>query len=185
MTAIAAWHQKKRNNTMKILIARLNHETNTFSPVPTPLAAFSPTYGDAAYRENLGMRTAMAAFIDLAQSLGAELVTPLSAMANPSGAVQAQAYEELTQRIVDEASGCDAILLDLHGAMVTENSNDGEGDLLVRLRAAAPGVPMGVAFDLHGNITQRIVDHCDVAVGLRPTPMWTCMKPERTPGACC
>ena len=170
MTAIAAWHQKKRNNTMKILIARLNHETNTFSPVPTPLAAFSPTYGNAAYRENLGMRTAMAAFIDLAQSLGAELVTPLSAMANPSGAVQAQAYEELTQRIVDAASGCNAILLDLHGAMVTENSNDGEGDLLVRLRAAAPGVPMGVAFDLHGNITQKIIDHCDVAVGFKTYP---------------
>ena len=137
---------------MKILIARLNHETNTFSPVPTPLAAFLPTYGEAAYRDNLGMRTAMAAFIDMAQAIGATLVTPLSATANPSGPVQAQAYNELTACIVYAASGCDAILLDLHGAMVAENSADGEGDLLARVRAAAPGVPIGVALDLHGNV---------------------------------
>lgn len=155
---------------MKILISRLNHETNTFSPVPTPLAAFSPTYGEAAYRENLGMRTAMSAFIDLASGLGAELVTPLSAMANPSGRVHAQAYDELTQRIVEASLGCDAILLDLHGAMVAENSNDGEGDLLARLRVAAPGIPIGVAFDLHGNITQKIIDNCDVAVGFKTYP---------------
>ena len=56
---------------MKILIARLNHETNTFSPVPTPIEAFAPTYGEAAYSANKGMRTAMAAFIDLAEAAGA------------------------------------------------------------------------------------------------------------------
>lgn len=155
---------------MKILIARLNHETNTFSPVPTPLEAFAPTYGGAAYRANLGMRTAMAAFIDLAEALGAAIVTPVSAIANPSGPVQAQAYDALTERIVAAAPGCDAILLDLHGAMVAENSSDGEGDLLARVRAAAPGVPVGVALDLHGNITQAIVDNADVVVGFKTYP---------------
>lgn len=155
---------------MKILIARFNHETNTFSPVPTPLEAFSPTYGEAAYRDNLGMRTAMAAFIDLAQRAGATLVTPVSATANPSGPVHAQAYDELTARIVNAAPGCDAILLDLHGAMVAENSVDGEGDLLERVRACAPGVPIGVALDLHGNITQKIIDNADVVVGFKTYP---------------
>ncbi|WP_210253694.1 M81 family metallopeptidase, partial [Methylocella tundrae] len=87
--------------TMKFLIARLNHETNTFSPVPTPLEAFSPRYGQEALQDNLGMRTAMAAFINLARSLGAEMVTPVSAMANPSGPVHAAAYDELTRRIVE------------------------------------------------------------------------------------
>ncbi len=155
---------------MKILIARLNHETNTFSPVATPLESFSPTYGETAYQANLGMRTAMAAFIDLANTLGATLVTPVSATANPSGPVQAAAYDALTDRIVAAVPGCDAILLDLHGAMVAENSLDGEGDLLARVRAAAPGVPIGVALDLHGNITQRIVDNADVVVGFKTYP---------------
>lgn len=155
---------------MKILISRLNHETNTFSPVPTPLESFAPTYGEAAYHDNKGMRTAMAAFIDLAEGLGATLVTPVSATANPSGKVHAAAYDALTERIVSAAPGCDAILLDLHGAMVAENSADGEGDLLARLRSAAPGVPIGVALDLHGNITQKMVDHADVVVGFKTYP---------------
>ena len=154
----------------RFLIARLNHETNTFSPVPTTLESFAPTYGDAAYRNNKGMRTAMAAFIDLAEGLGATLITPLSATANPSGKVHAAAYDALTERIVSAAPGCDAILLDLHGAMVAENSADGEGDLLARVRAAAPGVPIGVALDLHGNITQKMVDHADVLVGFKTYP---------------
>ncbi|MGI9134736.1 MAG: M81 family metallopeptidase, partial [Rhodoferax sp.] len=115
---------------MKILLARLNHETNTFSPLATPLAAFAPLYGADAYHANRGMRTPMAAFIDLAEAAGATLVTPLSAMAYPSGRVQAQAYDALCACILDAAPGCDAILLDLHGAMVAENSDDGEGDLL-------------------------------------------------------
>lgn len=155
---------------MKILIARLNHETNTFSPVPTPLPAFEPAWDQAAYRAQKGMRTAMSAFIDLAERIGATLVTPVSAAANPSGPVQAEAYEELCRRIVAAAPGCDAILLDLHGAMVAENSADGEGDLLARLRAAAPDVPIGVALDLHGNLTQKMVEHADVIVGFKTYP---------------
>ena len=138
--------------------------------MPTPLESFSPSYGEAAYRSNLGMRTAMAAFIDQAQSLGATLVTPVSATANPSGPVQAQAYNKLIGRILDATAGCDAILLDLHGAMVAENSLDGEGDLLERLRACAPGVPVGVALDLHGNITQKIIANADVVVGFKTYP---------------
>ena len=64
---------------MNVVVARMNHETNTFSPVPTPLASFGrdgPAFGAAAYAENKGMRTAMAAFIDAAEQHGAQLVTP-------------------------------------------------------------------------------------------------------------
>ena len=155
---------------MKILIARLNHETNTFSPVPTPLAAFDPKYDAHALAGFRGTRTAMGAFIDLAEAMGATMVTPVAASANPSGRVDAAAYDELTRRIVAAAPGCDAILLDLHGAMVAENSDDGEGDLLARVRAAAPGVPVGVALDLHGNITEKMVRHADVMVGFKTYP---------------
>ncbi|WP_374620330.1 M81 family metallopeptidase [Pandoraea sp.] len=158
---------------MKVMIARMNHETNTFSPVPTPLEAFGnhgPTYDEAAYRDNKGMRTAMAAFIDLAERAGAEIVTPVSASANPSGPVAASAYDELCRRIVAHARGVDAILLDLHGAMVAQNSDDGEGDLLERVRAAAPDTPIAVALDLHANVTPKIVANADIVVGFKTYP---------------
>ena len=158
---------------MKVLIARMNHETNTFSPVPTLLSAFGnegPLYGADAWRGARGGRTAMSAFIDLAEARGAEIVTPISASANPSGRVEAAAYTAICDCIVGALPGCDAVLLDLHGAMVAEVSDDGEGDLLARIRAAAPGVPVAVALDLHGNVTQKMVDHADVIVSFKTYP---------------
>jgi microcystin degradation protein MlrC len=158
---------------MKVLIARMNHETNTFSPVPTPLSAFGldgPTYDADAYAENHGKRTAMSAFIDLAEARGAELVTPVSATAYPSGRVAADAYDAICERIVAAAPGCGAILLDLHGAMAVESTDDGEGDLLERVRRAAPGVPIGVALDLHGNVTPKMVANADVIISFKTYP---------------
>ncbi|MER1967928.1 M81 family metallopeptidase [Castellaniella sp. GW247-6E4] len=158
---------------MKVLIARTNHETNTFSPVATPLSAFGPqgpVYGADALAANLGKRTAMAAFIDLAQQHGADMVTPIDASAYPSGPVDGEAYRHICDTIVDAAPGCDALLLDLHGAMVAETTDDGEGDLLERLRARLPGVPIAVALDLHGNVTQKMIDHADVIVSFKTYP---------------
>lgn len=158
---------------MKILIARMNHETNTFSPVATPLSAFGrngPAYGEDAYRENKGMQTAMAAFIDAAEREGAQIVTPVSASANPSGPVHAAAYDAICNAIVEAARGCDAVMLDLHGAMVAENSNDGEGDLLERVRAMLPDAPIAVSLDLHANVTQKMIDNADVIVSFKTYP---------------
>lgn len=158
---------------MKVLIARMNHETNTFSPVPTLLKDFGidgPDFGAAAYQANKGGATAMSAFIDLAESWGAELVTPLSAMANPSGPVDAGAYHAMCEAVLDAAPGCDALLLDLHGAMVAEDADDGEGELLESLRARCPAIPIAVSLDLHGNVTQKMVDNADILTGFKTYP---------------
>ncbi len=158
---------------MKVLIARVNHETNTFSPVPTPLSSFGPdgpTYGPDARQANFGKRTAMSAFLDLAVIEGAEIVTPIDATAYPSGPVEAGAYRHICDTILADAPGCDAILLDLHGAMVAECTDDGEGELLERLRQALPGVPVAVALDLHGNVTQKMVDNADIMVSFKTYP---------------
>lgn len=89
----------------------------------------------------------------------------------PSGPVDDDAFEAMAQAILTAVGkGCDGILLDLHGAMVTRNDDDGEGELLRRIRAAAPNVPIGVALDLHGNITQTTLDNCDMIVGFKTYP---------------
>ena len=143
---------------MKLVLAQLKHETNTFSPVPTPLARFGhgrarPWEGREAYEEFKGTGTALGAFIDLAEQAGAEVVLPVAAQAEPSGRVAQEAYEFIAGRIVEAvAKGCDAVLLDLHGAMVTERFDDGEGELLARIRRVAPRVPIGVAHDMHANL---------------------------------
>jgi len=143
---------------VKLVLAQMKHETNTFSPVPTPLARFGhgrgrPWEGREAYEEFKGTGTALGAFIDLAEREGAEVALPVAAQAWPSGRVAQDAYEDIAGRIVDAvAQGCDAVLLDLHGAMVSERFEDGEGELLARIRRVAPRVPIGVAHDMHANL---------------------------------
>ncbi|WP_298826611.1 M81 family metallopeptidase [uncultured Piscinibacter sp.] len=159
---------------MKIVSARLNHETNTFSPVPTPLQAFGPdgpSFGDAALDRAQGTRTGLGAFIAAAQARGAQISVAVNATANPSGRVHDDAFEHMAGRIVEALrGGCDLILLDLHGAMATQSFDDGEGELLRRVRALAPHTPMAVALDLHGNISQTMVDHADLIVGFKTYP---------------
>jgi microcystin degradation protein MlrC len=159
---------------MKIVAARLNHETNTFSPVPTPLESFGPdgpVFCQAAFAQACGTRTALGAFIDAAEARGDRIHVAVNATANPSGRVDDAAYERLAGAIVAAVrDGCDAILLDLHGAMVTQSIDDGEGELLRRVRAVAPGTPLAVALDLHGNITQAMIGGADVIVGFKTYP---------------
>lgn len=156
---------------MRIVVARLNHETNTFSPVVTTLASFDPQWDEAARIFGKDSNTALGAFHAYAERIGAELATPLAATANPSGPVDNEAFETMASAILRAVeAGCDAILLDLHGAMVTDRFDDAEGELLVRIRRIAPRVPLGVALDLHGNVTQRMVDNCDCIVGFKTYP---------------
>jgi microcystin degradation protein MlrC len=85
--------------------------------------------------------------------------------------VQTAAYEHMAGRIVDAvARGCDAVLLDLHGAMVTERHEDGEGELLARIRKVAPQVPIGVALDMHTNLFPAMGEHATVIAGYQTYP---------------
>ena len=159
---------------MRVVIAMMKHETNTFSPVPTPLARFGnggPDWDGQALAAYENTATPMGAFIDLARAEGAEIVTPVAAEAWPSGPVDDDAYGRLSDAIAEEvAKGCDLILLDLHGAMVTESREDGEGELIARLRGLAPDTPIAVALDLHGNLSDAIVDNADVVTGFKTYP---------------
>ena len=160
---------------MKFVIAQMQHETNTFSPVPTPWEAFGkegPYLGKTAYEATKGTRVPMAAYLDLAEAAGAEIVTPLAAWANPSGPVDGGAYDRFCDLICEAvAKGCDAVFLDLHGAMVVaDRTDDGEGTLLQRLRKIAPRTPIAVSLDLHANVTDQMVRNCDAIAGYKTYP---------------
>jgi microcystin degradation protein MlrC len=113
----------------------------------------------------------MAAYLDLAAGIGAEIVTPVAAEAMPSGKVTADAYERMSSAILEAvAKGCDAAMLDLHGAMVAETTADGEGTLLERIRAIAPGLPIAVTCDLHANLSDKMVRNCTALIGYKTYP---------------
>ncbi len=81
------------------------------------------------------------------------------------------AFEDIAGRIATRSrAGCDAVLLDLHGAMVTRAHDDGEGELLRRIRAIAPEVPIGVALDMHTNLYPAMGEHATVIAGYQTYP---------------
>ena len=161
---------------MRLLIAMMKHETNTFSPVPTPLARFGhgpgPLYGEAAVAAYRGTGTGLGAYLDLAEREGAEIVLPIAAGAPPSRPVDDAAFEHIAGIICDAVAkrGFDAIMLDLHGAMVTESFEDGEGELLRRIRAIDPVTPIAVAYDMHANLYDAMIDNATVVAGYRTYP---------------
>ena len=154
----------------------MKHETNTFSPVPTPLSRFAtgtdlPPEGAAAVAAYRGTGSAIAAFIDLAEAAGADYRVAIAASAWPSGPVHDAAFEHIAGRICAAvAQGCDAVLLDLHGAMVTQSHEDGEGELLRRILAIAPDLPIGVALDMHTNLYDDFAARCSVIAGYQTYP---------------
>ena len=163
---------------MHILIAMMNHETNTFSPVRTDLDRFALRAGEAllkgeqAVAAYTGTGTGVGAFIEVAQAAGATFDIAVCAHAQPSGPVEDAAFEAMCAEIVGalERQPYDAIFLDLHGAMVTQTHEDGEGELLRRVRAVAPKTPLAVAYDMHANIHADMVELADTVAGYQTYP---------------
>ncbi len=159
---------------MRLVIAMMKHETNTFSPVRTDWQRFldwGAYLGEAARRAYEGTAMPMGAYLRLAREIGAEVVTPVAAEAMPSGPVAAEAYALMSDAILDAVRrGCDAAMLDLHGAMVAEGAPDGEGTLLERIRTIAPDLPIAVTCDLHANLTERMVRNCTALIGYKTYP---------------
>ncbi len=172
---------------MRVLIGCIAHETNTFSAVPTTLddfrrAAPQPDPGDgtgfgadAAIRGAFAGTHSMAGgYLDGAREQGLDLDLVLWTFATPGGAVLQEAYEylrDLLLRRLREAGRADAVLLNLHGAMVSEGHEDVEGDLLAAVREQiGPHMPLVVTTDLHGNITPLMAEQADIIVGYDEYP---------------
>ena len=166
--------------TQRFIIALIKHETNTFSPIPTPLEKFGhgqgPAFGRAARDAFEGSATPMAAFIDIARREGAEIITPVAAESWPSAACSRATFEQLVRpleealRDAKRSGGCDAIFLDLHGAMVVEDNPDAEGEILMRLRRIDATVPIAVTFDYHTNLSPETVQCATVITGYKTYP---------------
>lgn len=159
----------------RFVIALIKHETNTFSPIATPVSAFGhgngPSYGKDALAAFAGSNTPFAAFVDIARREGAEAVTPVAAESWPSNAATRATFEALLQPLEQAVrAGCDACFLDLHGAMVIEDCDDAEGEILRRLRRINPALPIAVSFDYHTNLSPDIVANATVITGYKTYP---------------
>ena len=153
---------------VRIAVGGFQHETNTFASTNATFADFELhdawpglTRGPALFDAVAGLNLALESFIREASDDGHELVPLLWASAEPSSHVTEDAFERIAGMMTDDLGRLgpfDAVFLDLHGAMVTEHHQDGEGEILERVRkVAGHAVPVVNSLDLHANITGRMV----------------------------
>lgn len=163
----------------RIAVGGFQHETNTFAPLPATWKEFEAarnwpgyTEGPALFDTFAGLNLGFSGFVEAAAAH--DLVPLLWCEAAPSGTVQQAAFDRITGRMCEmlaDAGPLDAVYLDLHGAMVTDDHVDGEAEILRRVReVVGPDLPIAVSLDLHGNLSRPFFDRASCVTVYRTYP---------------
>ncbi|WP_293933935.1 M81 family metallopeptidase [Iodobacter sp.] len=165
----------------RIAVAGIQHETNTFASMPTTLAHFIEadawpglTMGEAVVAAVAGANLPLAGAIAALQAAHFQVLSLLWASANPSGRVEDAAFEALWtmfESALLAAGPLDGVYLDLHGALVTERYEDGDGEWLRRTRVLlGEQTPIVASLDFHANVSPLMVNSASALVGYRSYP---------------
>jgi microcystin degradation protein MlrC len=162
--------------SFNVLTAEFSHETNSFSLHKTGKKEFMARYvlvGDAAIVERGDENTELAGFLDAGRAHSWLPSHVLSAAAGPSGKVRRKAFEWICEPILSaiENNRFDGILLGLHGAMGLDFCEDGEGELLQRIRnRIGMDTPIAITLDPHANVSQQMCTLADIIVSFKTYP---------------
>lgn len=165
----------------RIAIGGLQHETNTFAPSKADYAAFeqgggwpSLSSGRTLIDRVAGANIPVEGALQHLLGAGHELVPLVWGAASPSAHVTRDAFERIVGDMIGRLSAAgplDGVYLDLHGAMVCEHVDDGEGEILRRVKAVVgPAVPVVASLDLHANVTRLMVESADAMSIYRTYP---------------
>lgn len=161
---------------MRVGLAGIWHETNTFFDRPTTVEdfrSFAYFEGHDLVDALTGTGTELGGALAAAHDLGVEAVPLAFAGALPSGPVTAQDFDRLLAEIIGRLRGqlpVDGVVLALHGAMVVEGRPDPEADIVAEVRRVAGGLPIAVTLDYHANVSERLARLADVLCGYRTYP---------------
>lgn len=151
--------------TMRIAVAGLHTECSTYNPVPIAAEAFRVLRGAALPGDP---------YFAFLADYPADFVPLLHARAVPGGPVERAAYEGFKAEILEGLARLgpfDGIYLAMHGAMFVLGMEDAEGDFITAVRRlVGPETPIAASYDLHGNVSQRIVDALDMFSTYRTAP---------------
>jgi microcystin degradation protein MlrC len=167
---------------VRIAIAGVQHETNTFAPSLATYEEFAKRdawpemlHGGEVLSRMTGVNIPLAGFADEADRVTDwEMVPILWCSAEPSSYVTDDAYERIVAMLLDGIRGAgpiDGIYMDLHGAMVVQSFEDGEGELLRRVRdVVGDDLPVVISLDLHSNTTAAMFEHATAITMFRTYP---------------
>lgn len=162
---------------MRLAALGFSHETNTFAPAPTDYHQFEQSgiaRGDEIVRRHRGAHSTMAGYLEASERFGFEIVPLIHAQTTPSGIITKDAFDRIVGemlQLLEKHGPWDGVLLANHGAAVSEEFHDVDGEIAARVRAlVGPNVPIGLSLDLHGNITERMISQTTATVFFRSNP---------------
>jgi microcystin degradation protein MlrC len=165
----------------RIAVGAFLHETNTFAPTKATYDDFvhgggwpSMAKGGDVLKVMRSINVGLAGFVEQAENNRWELLPTISCGASPSAHVTEDAYERIAKVMIDgiaAAGPLDAVYLDLHGAMMSEHLDDGEGEILARVRKViGKDLPLVASLDLHANVTPEMMEQADALIAYRTYP---------------
>ncbi|MCC7369395.1 MAG: M81 family metallopeptidase [Chloroflexi bacterium] len=159
---------------MRLAALGLAHETNTFSRVLADLEMWEVLRGDELRQKHATATTTLAGYFSASQKLGFEIVPLIFATTGPIGIITRRAFDILVDEMLQllrDNGPWDGVLLAQHGAAVSDEFPDADGEIVRRVReVVGPDVPIGVNFDMHANVTQKVIDHSTVTVVYATNP---------------
>ncbi|MFT5365756.1 MAG: microcystin degradation protein MlrC [Candidatus Latescibacterota bacterium] len=158
---------------MKILLAAFKQETSTFNPARTTYDLFNISVGNGLLNLR-GTNTEIAGALDVfGKHDDVEVIPTYSASSVSGGPVLDADLDRITDELlstVRKAPQADGMYMVFHGAMAGETEMDPEGRVLVGLRKVLGDIPIVTTYDLHGVITDRLVEHSDIMAPFHTYP---------------
>ena len=162
---------------MRIPILGISHETNTFSNVPADYSQWVNSgilRGSEIVDKFADARYTISGYLQAADELGFDAIPLMYAVTGPIGTITKDAYDRLSSEMLtmlQEGAPWDAVLISNHGAAVSEEFPDMDGEFCRAVREiVGPDIPVGVTLDMHANVSKAIVEHTDVCIVWRTNP---------------
>jgi microcystin degradation protein MlrC len=163
--------------TLRVAVGGISLESNDFVPFTAGLGEFSEAgfYAEGSeVLELAGSSTEVAGALEYLAEAEIDAVPLLAARGVSSGRLSADTYAQLRSSLLQRlraAMPVDGVYLFFHGSMEAVGEDDPEGDLSAATRLAIGGkTPLAISCDLHGNVTDRMIENVDALVAYEHYP---------------
>ena len=158
-------------------MASIIQETNTFSLQPSTYADFESQgvwFGEEIVAKSSGLNLEIAGAISRLQELGYEAIPIMRAWAMSGGTLEESSFTRLRDELkagIESADALDGVILNLHGALVSDNEFHCDARFVEDIRSALGAeIPLIVTHDLHANVGTRIVAAATAVIGYKTYP---------------
>ena len=162
---------------MRFALAGISHETNTFHSIKTEYKNFEESgmiLKEKEIEKLYESPSTIGGFFQASRDYGFDLVPLMFATTGPLGTITSETFEKLINEILDKMKNhgpFDGVLLDLHGAAVSEEFEDMDGEITRRVRnLIGPDIPFGINLDMHANVSKEMVKNTDITNIYQTTP---------------